>query len=203
MPRTAEQNKALKEKRKNRLLNVSLKMFATKGYALVTTDSISRGARISHGLFYHYFSSKDDAFQETVRHFLLGSNSPFLSAANMKAYHGVDGLKKFFEIADLVQKGDQTNLYMAKIILDIEKGSAKGPAIKEAKERFDFPGTFERLISEGQKEGEVIAGDPKEITSAFYNMFVGLIDSLLAGEEKTKKPVSKDTLLAMALKKPL
>ena len=203
MPRTAEQNKILKEKRKSRLLNVSLKMFATKGYTLVTTDNISRGARISHGLFYHYFSSKDDAFQVTVRHFILGPSSPFLSAKDMNAYHGVEGLKKFFEIADLVQSGDPTNLYMAKIILDIERGLAKGPTIKEVKDRFDLPGTFERLISEGQKDGDVIAGSPKEIASAFFNMFVGLIDSLLATDEKAKKPVSKDTFLAMTLKKPL
>ncbi len=203
MPRTAEQNKALKEKRKNRLLNVSLKMFATKGYTLVTTDNISRGARISHGLFYHYFSSKDDAFQVTVRHFILGPSSPFLSAKDMKEYHGVEGLKKFFEKADIIQTGDPTNLYMAKIILDIERGLAKGPTIKEVKDRFDFPGTFERLISEGQKDGDIIAGDPKEIAFAFFNMFVGLIDSLLAADDKAKRPISKDTFLAMALKKPL
>ncbi len=203
MPRTTEQNKALKEKRRNRLLNVSLKMFAIKGYALVTTDSISKGARISHGLFYHYFSSKDDAFQVTVRHFVLGSNSPFLSAADMKSYHGVDGLKKFFEIADSIQTGDIANLYMAKIVLDIERGLSKGPTIKEVKDRFDFPGTFERLISEGQKDGDVIAGNPKEIATAFFDLFAGLIDSLLVSEDKAKKSVSKDTLLAMTLKKPL
>ena len=203
MPRTAELNKALKEKRRNRLLNVSLKMFATKGYALVTTDSISKGARISHGLFYHYFSSKDDAFQVTVRHFVLGPNSPFLSAMDMKPYHGVDGLRKFFEIADSIQTGDIANLYMAKIVLDIERGLSKGPTVKEVKDRFDFPGTFERLISEGQKDGDVIAGNPKEITAAFFDLFAGLIDSLLVSEDKAKKSVSKDTLLAMTLKKPL
>ena len=203
MPRTAEQNKALKEKRKSRLLSVALKMFATKGYTLVTTDSISKGARISHGLFYHYFSSKDDAYQATVRHFILGSNSPFLTYADMKPYHGADGLKKFFEIADFVQTGDAANLYMAKIILDIERGLAKGPTTKEVKDRFNFPGTFERLISEGQKDGDVIAGNPKEIAAAFFDLFAGLIDSLLASEDKAKKPISKDTLLAMTLKKPL
>lgn len=203
MPRTAEQNKVIKEKRKNRLLNVSLKMFATKGYTLVTTDNISKGARISHGLFYHYFSSKDDAYQATVRHFVLGSSSPFLSEADMKSLHGVEGLKKFFEIADFVQTGDIANLYMAKIVLDIERGLSKGQVTKEVKDRFNFPVIFERLISEGQKDGDVIAGNPKEITAAFFNLFTGLIDGLLASDDKAKKPISKDTLLAMTLKKPL
>ena len=203
MPRTAEQNLVLKEKRKKRLLEISLKMFATKGYAAVTTDSISKGARVSHGLFYHYFSSKDDAFQATVNHFILGANSPFLTAKAMEAYHGVEGLKKYFEVSEKIQTGEPDDLYMAKIILDMERGLAKGSSVKETIVRYDIFGTFERLIGEGQNDGDVIAGDPKEIARAFFDMFVGLVDSLLASEPSKKKGISKDTLLAMTLKKPL
>lgn len=203
MPRTPEQNKVVKEKRRKRLLDVALKAFATKGYADVTTDSISRGARVSHGLFYRYFSSKDDAYQATVKNFVLGPTTPFLSASEMNQYHGVDGLKMFFEIAEKVQVSDSQNLYIAKILLEMERGDAKGHVAKEAIARFDLCGTFERLIREGQNDGEVIAGDPKEITFAFFDLFTGLISGLLANEARLKKPISKDTLLAMTLKKPL
>ena len=203
MPRTPEQNRAVKEKRKKRLLDVALKTFAVKGYADVTTDSISRGARVSHGLFYRYFSSKDDAYHATVRHFVLGPTTPFLSSADMKQYHGVDGLKKFFEIAENIQTGDPQNLYIAKIVLEMERGGAKGPIVKETLERFDLQGTFQRLVAEGQSDGEVIAGDPKEITFAFFDLFTGLVAGLLSPDAHLRKTISKDTLLAMTLKKPL
>ena len=203
MPRTPEQNQAVKEKRKKRLLDVALKMFALKGYAAVTTDSISRSARVSHGLFYRYFSSKDDAYQAIVHTFVLSSTTPFLSSTEMKQYHGVSGLQKFFGIAEKIQVGDPQDLYVAKVVLDMERGGAKGPVVKETIDRFDLRGTFQRLVSEGQADGDVIAGDPKEITFAFFDLFTGLLSGLLASDAHLRKPISKDTLLAMTLKKPL
>lgn len=203
MPRTPEQNQAVKEKRRRRLLDVALKMFALKGYTSVTTDSISRGARVSHGLFYRYFSSKDDAYQAVVKNYVLGPCTPFLSSEEMKQHHGIEGLKVFFDIAEKIQTGDPQNVYIAKVVLDMERGAAKGTVVKDAINRFDLRGTFERLITEGQKDGDVIAGDPKEITFAFFDLFTGLFTGLLISDANLKKPIAKDTLLAMTLKKPL
>ena len=42
MPRTAAQNKAIKDKRKKRLLEVALKTFAYRGYTDVTIDDITK-----------------------------------------------------------------------------------------------------------------------------------------------------------------
>ena len=71
MPRTPAQNKAIKDKRKKRLLEIALKTFAYKGYDDVTIDDITKTARCSHGLFYHYFSSKQDIFEEVVSYFVF------------------------------------------------------------------------------------------------------------------------------------
>lgn len=64
MPRTFKQNKELKDLRKKEILDKSLILFATMGIKSVTMDQISKFVGCSHGLLYHYFSSKEDLFNE-------------------------------------------------------------------------------------------------------------------------------------------
>ncbi len=205
MPRTPAQNKAIKDKRKKRLLEIALKTFAYQGYDDVTIDDITKTARCSHGLFYHYFSSKQDIFEEVVSYFIFGQSSPLLNSEEMKQYKGVDGLSKFFEIVEKIQIGPSQDLYTAKILLDFERERVQGKANirKEAIAKYDIRGTFERLIKEGQETGDVIDGEPKKIAAIFFNLLIGVFECLLSNNPSLQKPVSKDLLLAMTLKRPL
>ncbi len=60
MPRTFKENEKIKEERKNRILDVSLKLFANLGYENVSMDMIAKKAKCSHGLMYHYFADKNE-----------------------------------------------------------------------------------------------------------------------------------------------
>ncbi len=205
MPRTPAQNKAIKDKRKKRLLEIALKIFAYQGYDDVTIDDITKTARCSHGLFYHYFSSKQDIFEAVVNYFVFGQSSPLLNSEEMEQYKGVEGLTKFFEIVEKLQTGPAQDLYTAKILLDFEREKVQGKASirKEAISKYDIRGTFERLIKEGQESGDVIDGDPKRIASIFFDLLIGIFECLLSSNPSVQKPVSKDLLLAMTLKRPL
>ena len=203
MPRTAAQNKAIKDKRKKRLLEVALKTFAYRGYTDVTIDDITKAARCSHGLFYHYFSSKEDVFEAVVAFFVLGQSTPLLDAKTMNAFHGAEGLAKFFEVVEKLEIGPAQDLYTAKILLDFERISDRKGVRKEAVARFDIRGTFERLVKEGQEKGEVIDGDPKEIATVSFDLLIGIFECLLSGNPILRKTVSKELLLAMTLKHPL
>lgn len=59
-PRKKEDYKAIQEVSRNKILMSALEMFASKGYAATSTDSIAKKAKISKGLIYHYFKSKQD-----------------------------------------------------------------------------------------------------------------------------------------------
>jgi len=48
----------LKTEKQNRIINASLKIFASMGYQKASTDDIVREAGISKGLLFHYFESK-------------------------------------------------------------------------------------------------------------------------------------------------
>lgn len=67
MPRTFKQNEEIKDKRKAQILEKSLILFANVGIKNVTMDEISKYVGCSHGLLYHYFSSKEDLYEEHRR----------------------------------------------------------------------------------------------------------------------------------------
>ncbi len=60
MPRTKEQFKSIREKTRAQILNTALELFAQKGFKGTTISDIAKAARISKGLAYNYFSSKQN-----------------------------------------------------------------------------------------------------------------------------------------------
>lgn len=70
MPRTFKENEKIKEERRNRILDISLKLFANFGYENVSMDMIAKKAKCSHGLMYHYFKDKNEilkAHYDTIK----------------------------------------------------------------------------------------------------------------------------------------
>lgn len=53
-----------KEKRREKIILSALKVFCEKGFHSTTVDDIVKKAKCSHGLFYHYFNSKKELFEE-------------------------------------------------------------------------------------------------------------------------------------------
>ncbi len=68
-----EIKRELKEERREKIILAGLKVFCEKGYEGTTVDDITKKANCSHGLFYHYFKSKKELFNEAVN--LRGKNS--------------------------------------------------------------------------------------------------------------------------------
>ncbi len=67
MPKNKEQVDALKLERKKEIALSGLKVFCERGYDGATVDDIVKKAKCSHGLFYHYFKSKKDIFDEVLK----------------------------------------------------------------------------------------------------------------------------------------
>ncbi|MBO5714066.1 MAG: TetR/AcrR family transcriptional regulator, partial [Clostridia bacterium] len=55
---------SIKEKRKEKIISSALKVFCEKGYQSATVDDITKKAKCSHGLFYHYFDNKKQLFEQ-------------------------------------------------------------------------------------------------------------------------------------------
>ena len=77
MPRTPEQNRIVKDRRKSKITEKALKIFANMDYRDVSVDTITKAVRCSHGLFYHYFDSKEDIFNYIIDEIVLENSSLF------------------------------------------------------------------------------------------------------------------------------
>lgn len=55
---------AAKERRRQRILEAAERLFAGPGYAKTSVDEIARAARVSKGLIYAHYASKDDLLAE-------------------------------------------------------------------------------------------------------------------------------------------
>lgn len=58
MPRRPALNAEIRDNRRDEILRAALRVFAERGLKNATVSDIARAAGISHGLLYHYFSSK-------------------------------------------------------------------------------------------------------------------------------------------------
>jgi AcrR family transcriptional regulator len=59
-PRTEKQFEEIREERRQQIMNVALELFANNGFDTTSISQIARKAKISKGLLYNYFSSKED-----------------------------------------------------------------------------------------------------------------------------------------------
>ncbi len=67
MLNNTEEKTPVHNKRKREIAICGLKVFCEKGYDNTSVDDIVKKAKCSHGLFYHYFKSKAELFNEVMR----------------------------------------------------------------------------------------------------------------------------------------
>jgi AcrR family transcriptional regulator len=65
-PRKKEDNEQIRELRRKSILEVSLKLFANRGYESTSISQIAKEAHISKGLVYTYFESKEELLKSLV-----------------------------------------------------------------------------------------------------------------------------------------
>jgi AcrR family transcriptional regulator len=67
MPRTKKQFEEIRKSSREKILNVALELFAKKGYHATSISQIAKKAKISKGLMYNYFPSKEKLLDEIIQ----------------------------------------------------------------------------------------------------------------------------------------
>ncbi len=70
MPKTEEQNKKIREQKKELIKKTALHLFADNGFHNTSVEKIAKKANISKGLIYNYFKSKEDILKKIVKGFI-------------------------------------------------------------------------------------------------------------------------------------
>ena len=199
MPRTPEQNKTIKDKRRGKLLSFALKAFAVNGYDHTAVDDITRPAKCSHGLFYHYFGSKEAVFDALIEEVL--TKEAEVPVAEALELGGTQGLRLLANYAEVAAKTGPNSLAVARITLELRNANGLDDAAKKFRKEHDVYGALVTLVKQGQDEGKVVAGDPKDIALALCDLAEGAF--LRLGDKSGGPILSSDLIYGLILKGPI
>ncbi|MCR5490958.1 MAG: TetR/AcrR family transcriptional regulator [Bacilli bacterium] len=201
MPRTPQQNQVIKDKRRGKIIAAAVRVFATKDYDSVAIDDITAVVDCSHGLFYHYFQAKEDVIRAVLQEVVIpnGVIPPVEKAAEIGGANGLRILCDY--MADTLSAGTKV-FNLAMIWLRLIKATKLPKDIEDVSKSHLILPTLEKLVHEGQVDGDVINGSEQEIAGIIHDLYyVKMIDRKDNG--KNNKYFTSDVLYGMLLKHPI
>ncbi len=130
MPRTKEQNEAIRAEKRLIILDAALELFAEDGYAHTSIEKIARHAKVAKGLIYTYFKSKEDLLHQILLSG-FGKVSYDMFRRNMTPEEYVQSIEQVFD--SMTEYKDFFKLYTA---LSVQPSvSKKLAALTDSKSR--------------------------------------------------------------------
>jgi AcrR family transcriptional regulator len=175
MARTKEQNEKMREIRKEEIRNAALRQFVKQGLFATRIQDIAAEAGIAQGLLYHYYASKDEIFVDLINDALNKTIEASYSVRDMDA----DPDEKIrFALERLVStiENSQTFLDTCRLITQATNSTAIPQGAQDMiREKRNIPYlVIEEIIEAGQKEGTIVAGNPKMLAIFFWTSINGL-----------------------------
>lgn len=165
-------------KTKRKIFEISMKLFAEKGYDATSIEDITATVGVAKGTLYYHFSSKEEIFDFLVEEGIkLLQNSVDIKTAKYTNY--LDKIKSVILIQiKIVDKYED----LINIILSQLWGKEKRNQ-KCQKLVFEYINKIEKIITGGMDAGQIKIGDSKIIASEIY----GLICSTLVYKRREKE----------------
>ncbi|HLI05103.1 MAG TPA: TetR/AcrR family transcriptional regulator [Ktedonobacteraceae bacterium] len=171
-PRTEETNQRIREEQRQHILHAARKLFAHRGLIATKMTDIANAADVSYGLAYHYFKNKEEIFTTLVERALDGTVSIMEQARSMPG----TPLDRITWLGSQMLEGlkDQPDYTM--LVLQTFTSEAVPQRLRERalEQSMAFLDTLRQLIVEGQEAGQIVAGNPDYLASAFSACMQGL-----------------------------
>ncbi len=175
MPRNSEQNRKIKDERREQILSTGLRLFATKGLMATKIVDISRECAISQGLVYHYFKSKEEIFIELIKEGFEKLNFACRELEKLpvkpveKIRTAITGL---LENIESDEDAARMHLLIAQAtVSEAIPESAKDTIRKNNGVPYDI---IKKIIVEGQREGSIKRYPPEDLATLFWTTIKGL-----------------------------
>lgn len=196
-PLNEEQLHQIRDERREQIMGAAIKVFARRGIIGTKMSMIAAEAGISHGLLYHYFSSKEELFTTLIEEAMEEAEAVTRSVYDLPGTP-IDKIRALsMEILD--ESG--TPYFM--LIHHARTSDGVPEKVKELIDRHDMNVFIERLLplfSEGQQAGEIVEGSPEELISSYLSVLSGLMVLNAQGIEGYRLP-DVDMLLRL-IKRP-
>lgn len=171
--------KEQKEYRRMQILQVALHLFIHQGYYGTKTSQISREAKISEGLLFHYFPTKESLLEELVKMGAQGMQYP----TKMSGCSPMDFFQEFTK--QLFQYLGE-NPFIAELFVlmtQILRTEGIPIRIRELAASVDAIAATEELIRAGQKEGSIRQGDSQALSNLYWCCIQGVVEQYAARPE--------------------
>ena len=174
MPKSKEQFEQIRNDRINSILLVAADLFATKGYDGVNLDEITKVAKCSHGLLYHYYKGKEDIYQAVLEKIVYPDMDSFFKEIdyNQKAKIVIQNLVN--HILELFKSDDEQKIKELYLLLNIHlKKDLKFIPKNEEGRTITFA-ALQKLIDRGKKEGDFNDYSTIELTILVLSLIKGI-----------------------------
>ncbi|MBC3796898.1 TetR family transcriptional regulator [Acetobacterium tundrae] len=175
MARTKEQNEKMRVTRKEKIRNAALLQFVKQGLFATRIQDIAAEAGIAQGLLYHYYASKDEIFVDLINDALDKTIEASYSVRDMEIDPGEKIRFALERLIDTIENS-QTFLDTCRLITQASNSTAIPQEARDLiQEKRNIPyQVIEKIMEAGQKEGTIIAGDPKMLSIFFWTNINGL-----------------------------
>ncbi|MBZ2198927.1 TetR/AcrR family transcriptional regulator [Occultella gossypii] len=187
MPRTDEQNEAIRAATRDTIRTAAVREFAARGFAAANIRGIAAEAGLSTGSIYRHYATKEELFDELLT---LAATGLAAAAQRLAGPGGPLGLVREFAatyLADL--RGDRGE---AEFFMVINQGftsdTPPGTTARLASAHSSLWRAFAALVRRGQEEGEFAGGDAEQLTVGFFAMLTGLTTLRLALRDDLPMP---------------
>lgn len=139
-------------------------------------EDIARAADMSTGLLFHYFSSKEDLYEELIRR---GSAAPLRVLADVES----DPVSLLEDVAHRVIESIRERPFVAQMFVLMSQAlvsEATPPGARAILDEFDVYTPTVALLQRGQASGAVQSGDPLALAVVFWAAIQGVAQQLVA-----------------------
>jgi AcrR family transcriptional regulator len=184
MPRTEEANQRIREEQRAKILEAARKVFARKGLAATMAD-VAAEARVSQGLAYRYFASKEALFHVLIEQAV---QSGIAGIQRIPKMPGTPTERLGF-LVSMAWEGRREHPEMYQLLYQVLDNEATSDEIREliGRQGQTYQDVLRQLIVESQATGEVAEGDPDELVIVFLACLDGLSRLALREPEWVKK----------------
>jgi AcrR family transcriptional regulator len=171
-PLDARQLGQIRDARRDQIKSAALVVFARRGLAGTKMGMIAEEAKVSHGLFYRYFRSKEELYAVLVEELL---EEAARELAQLEQLRGTPAAQLELLTANMLDARHRTSFRFIHHARTSEKAPKK---VKQALERASPMALVEQLVPlfrRGQRSGELVAGDPRRLLAWYFTVIQSLL----------------------------
>jgi AcrR family transcriptional regulator len=162
------------EVRKAEIMKAAKKLFYEKGYIKTTTQDIINELKISRGLLYYHFDSKEDILYSIIEEHTKPLLAKFSSITNDRSLTAEEKVKVFIDSTIISESSAQKEDYAVHDAVHLPENTFMMDKINH-KLSYHMAECFSEIIKEGNKEGIFNVKYPEEVAAYLMTAYTFVI----------------------------